>query len=114
RGARAVVGGVDVEAAVGLAERPHVGAHPLFVEELVEADQGAVDTAGGDLGRGDQLVAVVVVGGGEVDHRPRPGNLPAGDHLVEVGTPGAEGLDHRRVLVQVVGELAEVGRVAGV
>jgi len=114
RGTGAVVGRVDVEAAVGLAQRPHVGAHLLFVEELVEADQVAVAAAGGDLRRGDQLVAVVVVGGGEVDHRPRPGDLPARDHLVEVGPPGAEGLDHRRVLVEVVGELAEVGRIAGV
>jgi len=114
RGAGAVIGGVDVEAAVGLAERPHVGAHPLFVEELVEADEVAVATAGGDLGRGDQLGAGVVVGGREVDHRPRPGYLPAADHLVEVGAPGAEGLDHCRVLIEVAGELAEVGRVAGV
>ena len=59
-------------------------------------------------------MAVVVVGGGEVDHRPRSGDLPAGDHLVEVGAPGAEGLHHRRVLVQVARELAEVGRVTGV
>jgi len=114
RGPGAVVGGVDVEAAVGLAQRPHVGAHPLFVEELVEADQIAVAGSGGDPRGGDQLVAVVVVGGGEVDHRPRPGDLPAGDHLVEVGSPGAEGLDHRRVLVEVVGEVPEVGRVTGV
>ena len=114
RGAGAVVGGPDVEAAVGLAERPHVGAHLLVDEELVEADQVLVTGARGDLGRGDQLGAGVAVGGGDVDHRPRVGDLPAGDHLVEVGAPGAERLHHRRVLVEDVGELAEVRRVAGV
>src|SRR4029079_9893802 len=90
-GARAVVGGPDVEAAVRLPERPHIGAHLLFVEELVEADEVAVAGAGGDLRRRDQLGAGVVVGGREVYHRPRPRGLPAPDHLVEVGAPGAEG-----------------------
>jgi len=114
RGAGAVVGGPDVEAAVGLAERPHVGLHPFVDEQLVEADQVLVAGPGGDLGRGDQLGAGVAVGGRDVDHRPRVGGLPAADHLVEVGAPGAERLHHRRVLVEDVGELPEVGRVAGV
>jgi len=60
RGAGAVVGGVDVEAAVRLAERPHVGAHPFFEEELVEADQVAVAAAGGDLRQRGHLMAVLV------------------------------------------------------
>jgi len=114
RGAGAVVGGIGVEAAVGLAQRPHVGAHPLFEEELVEADEVAVAAAGGDLRQRDDLVAVARVGGGDVDHRPRPGRLPATDRVGKVAAPGAEGLDHRRVLVHRLAELAEVGHVAGV
>ena len=57
----AVVGGVDVEAAVGLAQRPDVGAHLLLVEEPVEPDQVGVAAARGDRRRGYQLVAVVAV-----------------------------------------------------
>jgi len=60
RGAGAVVGGVDVEAAIRLAERPHVGPHPLFEEELVETDEVAVAAPGGDLRQRDHLVAVLV------------------------------------------------------
>jgi len=112
--ALAVVGGVDVEAAVGLAERADVGGQLLVPEELVQAQQVLVAVPGGDLGRGDQLVAVVVVGGGDVQHRPGAGGLPAADRLREVGAPVAEGLDHRRVLVGGGGKGAEVGRVAGV
>src|SRR5665811_2020855 len=70
--------------------------------------------AGGDSARADQLVAVVVVGGGDVQHRPRPRGLPAFDRLGEVRAPGAEGLDQRRVLAERLAEAAEVGRVAGV
>jgi len=114
RGAGAVIGGPDVEAAVGLAEWPHVGLQFLVDEELVEADQVLVAHAGGDLGRGDQLGAGVVVGGRDVDHRPCVGGLPASDHLVKVGPPGAERLHHRWVLVENIGELPEVSRVAGV
>jgi hypothetical protein len=114
RGARAVVGGVDVEAAVRLPQRPHVGPHFLFEEELVEADEIAIAAAGGDLRQRDDLVAVVVVGGRDVDHRPRPRRLPAPDRVGKVAAPGAEGLDHRRVLVHRFGEVAEVGHVAGV
>jgi len=114
RGARTVVGGVDVEAAVRLAERPDVGPHPLFVEELVEADQVAVALAGGDPRQADQLMPVVVVGGGDVEHRPRPRRLPAPDRIGEVAAPGAKGLDHRRMLVDRLREVPEVGHVAGV
>ena len=112
RGAGAVVGGVDVEAAVRLAERPHVGPHPLFEEELVEADEVAVAAAGGDLRQRDHLVPFLV--GADVDHRPRPRGLPAPDRVGEVAAPGTKGLDHRRVLVHSLGEVPEIGHVAGV
>ena len=114
RHAGAVVGGVDVEAAVGLAQGADVGAHLLRPEELVEADQVVVAAAGGDPAWGDQLVPVLAVGGGDVQDRPRPRLLPAFDRAGELRSPGAEGLDQRRVLVQGAGELAEVARVAGV
>jgi hypothetical protein len=114
QGTAAVVGGVDVEAAVGLAEGPDVGAHLLRGEDLVEADQVAVAAAFGDPLQRDQLVAVIAVRGGDVDHRPRPGVLPADDRVGEVRAPGAERLEHRRVLVGVGRELTEVGHVAGV
>ena len=55
-------------------------------------------------------MTVVVVGGRDVQDRPRPRLLPAFDRLGEVRAPGAEGLDQRRVLVQHGAELAEVGR----
>jgi len=112
--ALAVVSGVDVEAAVRLAERPHVGAHVLVREQAVEPDQVAVAGAAGDRSGGEDLVTVVVVGGGDVEHRPGPSDLPAADRVGEVAAPGAEGLDHRRVLVDRVAEVAEVGRVTGV
>jgi len=112
RGAGAVVGGVDVEAAVRLAQRPHIRAHPFFEEELVEADQVAVAATGGDLRQRDDLVPVLV--GADVDHRPCPRRLPAPDRVREVAPPGPKRLDHRRVLVDRLGEVAEVGHVAGV
>jgi hypothetical protein len=49
--ARAVVGGVDVEAAVGLSQRSHVSWHFLRPEQLVEADQIGVTLALGDAPR---------------------------------------------------------------
>ena len=114
RFAGAVVGGPDVEAAVRLPEGPEVGAHPLRPEQLVEPDQVLVAFAAGDRPGGDQLVAVALVRGRDVHHRPRPRVLPAFDRVREVGAPGAEGLDQRRVLVGQLAELAEVGGVAGV
>ena len=85
--AGAVVGGVDVEAAVGLAQRPDVGGHLLLPEEPVEPDQVFVAVALGDRARADQLVAVARVGGGEVQDRPRPRRLPAFDRVGEVRRP---------------------------
>jgi len=112
--AGAVIGRVDVEAAVRLAERSHVGRHPLRPEQLVEPDQVFVAFPLGDRPRGDQLMAVAGVGGGDVQHGARPRRLPAFDRVGEVRSPGAEALDQRRVLVQGGAEMAEVGRVAGV
>ena len=112
--AGAVVGGVDVEAAVRLAQRPDVGGHLLLPEEPVEPDQVFVAVALGDRARADQLAALAGVAGGDVQDRPRPRLLPAFDRLGEVRAPGAEALEQRRVLVQRLAELAEVGRVAGV
>ena len=111
---RAVVGGVDVEAAVRLPERADVGAHLLRPEEPVEPQQVLVAVALGDRPRGDDLVPVSGVGRREVQDRPRARRLPALDRLGEVRAPGAEALDQRRVLVQGDAEMAEVGRVAGV
>src|SRR6185436_865935 len=64
--------------------------------------------------RRDQLVPVVVIGGGEVEDGAGSCRLPAFDRLGEVRAPAAEGLDQRRVLAQGAAELAEVGGIAGI
>jgi len=110
----AVVGGVDVEAAVRLSQRPDVGGHLLRPEQHVEPDQVFVAVALRDRPRVDQLVPVGGVGGGDVQHRARSRLLPAFDRLGEVRAPGAEALDQRRVFVQRRAELAEIGGVPGV
>ena len=110
----AVIGGVDVKAAVWLAQRPYVGGHLLRPEQHVEADQVLVAVALRDRPRVDQLVAIARVGGGDVQHGTSPSRLPAFDRIGEVRAPAPEALDQRRMLVQGRAEMAEVGRVAGV
>jgi len=82
--AGAFVGGVDVEAAVRLAQRPHVGAHLLRREEVVQPDQVAVPGTARERGQAQHLGARLRVGGGDVDHRPGAGDLPALDRVPQV------------------------------
>ena len=109
-----LVGGVNVEAAVRLAERPQVSGHVLLPEEAVEPDQVVVSVALGDRPRADQLVAVAAVGGGEVQHRSRPRLLRGFDRSGK-SEPQVRKLSiSAGCLSRLLAELAEVGRVAGV
>ena len=85
-----------------------------LLEESETSSFRLLAAAGGDLRQRDDLVAVVVVGGRDVDHRPRPRGLPAPDRIGEVAAPGAEGLDHRRMVADRGAEFTEGGGVAGV
>ena len=98
----------DVEAAVRLAQRADVGEHAVVGEEVVELQEVVVALPERDLLRRDQLRQRLVVGGGDVEDRPRFGFAPAFVGLVEAVAPGVEGLQQRRVLAQQRGEFVEV------
>ena len=94
-----------VEAAVGLAERPDVGGQPVLGEEVVELEEVVVAAAQRDLLRGDHLGQRLVVGGRDVQDRPRAGFAPAFVGGVEAVAPGVEGLQQRRVLADQFGRI---------